>query len=364
MKIIFLSAANSIHTVRWVNSLSEKGVEVHLISLSNHKERAENKITKKSKIYYLPFRETKGYYLNVFALKKLINKIKPNLINVHYASGYGTLSRIVNFEKTLLNIWGSDVYDFPNESKIKKKILEKNLKSATYIASTSNVMAKEVNKYTDKDIFITPFGVDAKLFFPQNLKKENNKITIGIVKTLEEKYGIEYLLKAFKKVLEKSKKDNFNKEIELAIYGEGELKERLIELSKKFKISSKVRFEGYIDNKKVPEAVNKMDIFCVPSLQESFGVAAVEAMACEIPVISSDADGFTEVMEDEVTGYVVPKKDTDALANRMYELILDENKRKGFGKNGRRRVLELYDWDKNVDNMINIYKQIIDKNRG
>ena len=159
MKIMFLSAANSIHTVRWVNSLSNKGIELHLISLSNHRERLENKVSKKVKVHYLPFKGCLGYYLNIFHLKNLVKKIKPDLINVHYASGYGTLSRLVNFEKTLLNIWGSDVYDFPKNGKLQKRILENNLNSSKCLASTSNVMAREAKKYTNKDIFITPFGV-------------------------------------------------------------------------------------------------------------------------------------------------------------------------------------------------------------
>lgn len=361
MRIIFLSAANSIHTVRWVNSLTDKGVEVYLISLSSHKERQENKISKKIKVYYLPFKSFTGYYLNIFHLKNIIKKIKPDLINTHYASGYGTLSRLANFEKTLLNIWGSDVYEFPNKSKLKKRILEKNLKGANYLASTSHIMARETKKYTDKEISITPFGVNVKLFFPLKSREKEEEIIIGTVKTLKEKYGIDYLIKAFGEVLKKCRKKNLNKNLKLLIYGEGEQKEELIKLTKKLGLEDKIKFKGYIKNKKVPEAINEMDIFCVPSISnsESFGVAAVEAMACGVPVVSSDADGFTEVMKDGVTGYIVPKRAIRELSDKIYELVIDEEKRKVFGKNGRKRVLELYDWNKNVDDMIDIYKKII-----
>ena len=195
MKIIFLGEAGSIHTIRWVNSLSEKGIEVILVSLKGNFDNVE-KISKKVKTIYLPFGTKLGYYLNIFALKRIISKEKPDLINAHYASGYGTLGRLSGFNKKLLNVWGSDVYDFPNESKLKKRIIEKNLKNYTAIASTSYCMAEETKKYLEnksKEIFITPFGVDTEKFKNLNIEKKENKITVGIVKTLTEKYGIEYL---------------------------------------------------------------------------------------------------------------------------------------------------------------------------
>ena len=148
MKIIFLGEAGSIHTIRWVNSLSEKGLEVILVSLKGEVETI-GKINDNVKVIYLPFGTKLGYYLNVFALKKIISKEKPDLINAHYASGYGTLGRLSGFNKKLLNVWGSDVYDFPNESKIKKRIIEKNLKNYTAIASTSYCMAEETKKYLE-----------------------------------------------------------------------------------------------------------------------------------------------------------------------------------------------------------------------
>lgn len=364
MKIIFLGEAGSIHTIRWVNSLSEKGIEVILVSLKGNFDNVE-KISKKVKVIYLPFGTKLGYYLNVFALKKIISKEKPDLINAHYASGYGTLGRLSGFNKKLLNVWGSDVYDFPNESKLKKRIIEKNLKNYTAIASTSYCMAEETKKYLEnksKEIFITPFGVDTEKFKNLNIEKKENEITIGIVKTLTEKYGIEYLIKAIKELENILDIENYKK-IRLLIYGKGELKNKLEDLTKELQIEDKVIFKGYISNEDVPKALNEMDIFVVPSIldSESFGVAAVEAMACEIPVIASSVGGLKEVIVDKETGYLVPKKDHKEIAKYLKKLILDKNLRISLGKNGRKRVLENYDWNSNVDYMIKIYREIVNE---
>lgn len=359
MKIIFLGEATSIHTIRWVNSLSKKGIEVILVSLKGEIETI-GKINDNVKVIYLPFGTKLGYYLNVFALKKIISKENPDLINAHYASGYGTLGRLSGFNKKLLNVWGSDVYDFPNESKIKKRIIEKNLKSYTAIASTSYCMAEEIKKYLEdksKEIFITPFGVDTKKFKNFNTEKRENEIIIGIVKTLTEKYGVEYLIRAIKELENILDIENYKK-VKLLIYGKGELKNKLEDLTKELQIEDKVFFKGYISNENVPKVLNEMDIFVVPSINESFGVAAVEAMACELPVIVSNADGLKEVVENNKTGFVIETKNSKAIAEKIKLLINEKELRKKIGKEGRERVKELYDWEKNVEKMLDIYRKI------
>lgn len=127
MKILFLSAANSVHTVRWVNALAERGQEVILVSKIDHHEERENSISSNVKVVYLPVKGMRGYYLNAVVLKRLYKKERFDVINVHYASGYGTLARIARLPHILLSVWGSDVYDFPYESRIKEYILKKNL---------------------------------------------------------------------------------------------------------------------------------------------------------------------------------------------------------------------------------------------
>ncbi len=366
MKILYIAPASVNHTVRWVNAMVKRGHEVTLISLKEHSEGV-NKIHPRVKIHYLPISGVQGYYLNFVKARAIINKIKPDIINTHYASGYGTLSRLINFKPSLLSVWGSDIYDFPKKSFFHRSILEKNLKKADYITSTSRAMAIETNKYTDENIYITPFGVDIKLFKKcSNENSSNNfQIKIGIVKTLKPKYGIEYLIKGISILIERLKLEgelDIIERLSCDIYGEGEEKKELLKLTKDLKVDDLINFKGYIENIKVPKVINTMDIFCAPSIldSESFGVAAVEAMACEVPVVVSDVDGFKEVVEDNVTGYIVPRKDPNAIAEKLYMLIEDKVKREEMGRNGRKRVEELYNWDINVREMEMIYRKIIE----
>lgn len=368
-KVFFISAASSIHTVKWVNSLSEK-YKVHLIYCNNHMPKTDN-INDKVILHKLPFSAPLGYYLNSIALKRLYKEIKPDIVNVHYASGYGTLARVSKLDNILLSVWGSDVYDFPNQSKIKKRILEKNVKYAKCIASTSNVMAEELKKQVDvlkKDVYITPFGVDIDKFYKMKLKRKDDNINVGTIKALEEKYGIEYAILAVKKVKEdlivKGKKQLADS-IKYYIYGDGSQKNTLLKLIKDEGLENDVFLMGKIPNERVPEALNKLDIFCVTSIlnSESFGVAVVEAMACEIPVIATDADGFKEVVDKNITGYIVKKKDVNDIAKSLENLIMDKELRTKMGENGRKKVIKEYDWIKNVQTMESIYEKMLkDKN--
>ncbi|KDE71865.1 glycosyltransferase family 4 protein [Fusobacterium necrophorum] len=193
-----------------------------------------------------------------------------------------------------------------------------------------------------------------------NLDKKNDKIIIGTVKSLSEKYGMEYLIRAISELESLVNKELFKK-IEVRIYGDGALRESLISLTTYLNISEKVQFLGYIPNTDVATVINQMEIFVVPSIfnSESFGVAAIEAMACEVPVIVSDADGLKEVVVEGETGFIVPKKNYKEIAKKIKLLIDDEGLRKKLGKNGRKRVEKLYNWDKNVENMLEIYKEVI-----
>jgi L-malate glycosyltransferase len=357
MRILFLSAGNSIHTVRWVNTLADRGHEVHLVYNAEHLP-TNNIVNEKVIQHKLKYSGFLAYYLNAGELAKLTKIISPDLINAHYASGYGTLARIAKLKPLILSVWGSDIYDFPYQSKLKMKILKKNIKFADRIASTSLSMAKHVEQIMNEniDIVVTPFGVDTNLFKPIEINR--SKFVFGIVKTLKKNYGIEYIIKGFKILLERLENESIDINPILEIYGEGGMKEELKNLCLKLNISDKVFFKGYIPNKDVPFAINKFDVFCLGSISESFGVAAVEAMACEVPVIATNVSGFREVLIHGETGYIIPKENEEAMADKMYDLIIDEKLRKTLGEKGRDRVLQLYDWEKNVDVMEGLYNEI------
>lgn len=363
MKIALVSSA-STHLMRWANALSERGHDVTVILCKNQMPYAKVKFNDSIKFVKLKFAAPLGYYLNSNQLKRVIKKGNFDIINVHYASGYGTLARRAKLKNALLNIWGSDVYDFPYQSAIKMRIIKKNLKYFRYAASTSHCMARQAKKIVDRDFYVTPFGVDTSIFKPLETVK-NNEIVFGTVKTLSSKYGIADSIKAFIKLvhrLEDEGNHELVKALKFEIYGKGEQKDELQKLIDDNGMSDKIKLCGFVPNDSLPEIINRFTIFNCNSNSESFGVAAVEAMACGVAVQASDADGFAEVVEDGVSGLLAPKGDVNIIAENMYKLLMNEDLRKKMGQAGVERVKKLYDWHDNVDLMENIYNEMIEDN--
>jgi len=180
-----------------------------------------------------------------------------------------------------------------------------------------------------------------------------------VAKLLRPKYGIDILIKAFKILTKK-----YNS-VELHIIGDGEQRKELENLASDLNISSKVKFWGYVKNEDLPSKLSMMDIFAMPSIRESesFGVAAVEASAMGLPVVASNIGGIPEVVLNGKTGFLVKPGDVDELAKYLEILVINENLRKKMGDAGRRFVEEKYDWQKNVSDMEEIYKMVIQRSK-
>ncbi len=356
MRVALLAGAHSVHTQHIANALCRHGDEVTIFSLPNHFD-VDGGYDSSVEVIYLDHGGTKGYFLNGKQLKKLLRAKSFDVLNAHYASGYGTLGNLTSFHPYILSVWGSDVYDFPVGNILKRLLLKANLEGADLLLSTSHCMARQTSRFvSNKRIIVTPFGVDTNEFFPQ--REAHSGINVGFVKSISPKYGLDFLLKAFRKALDASK---HNGVLHLHIYGAGSQMNEMQQLTSELGLEDNVTFHGSIPHNEVPKKLASIDVFCVPSTldSESFGVSAVEAMACAIPCITSDVEGLCEVMEDGVTGFIVPRKDSDALAVKLIQLIQSPDLRAKMGENGRRRVLEHYDWEKNFGIIQEAYRQMI-----
>lgn len=357
MKICYLADINSAHTHKWLNYFVNKGYDIHVISLGEgeypgvtvHSLEVQNNVMKeasdKSKLEYLK---------KIKKVRALIKEINPDILHAHYASSYGLLGAIANYHPYMISVWGSDVYDFPIKSPIHKFIIKYNLKKADCILSTSNVMKIETEKYTNKPIEVTPFGVDINKFIPKKVEKE--EIVIGTIKTLEEKYGVEYLIKAFKEVKERNK----DLELKLRIGGTGSQTDYLKELTKKLSIEKEVDFLGFVQPENVVKEFQNFDLAVFPSIldSESFGVAAVEAEACGVPVVVSDVGGLMESTKPNVTSLVAKKKSVEDLADKIENLVLNKELREKMGNDARKFVEENYNLEDNFNHVNEIYTHL------
>ncbi|HDG1675106.1 glycosyltransferase [Kluyvera cryocrescens] len=365
MKIVLLSGASSVHTVRWANGLSSAGHDVSIIS----QHPPIDPFLPSVKVYLLPFRGVLGYFIMVPKVRELLNEIKPDIVNAHYASGYGTTARLVGYHPWVLSVWGSDIYDFPLKSLLHRWLVKKNLRAADRIASTSYCMADQTRTLTPEieNIEITPFGVDLdsyKTVPPINVIT-GRRIVIGTVKTMKPKYGIDTLIKAYAILISSLKEKSVINapELELRLVGGGEQFRELSELAESLGVASSVKFIGQVPHASVPHELSQMDIYVALSRldSESFGVAILEAGAAGRPVVVSDAGGLPEVTVDGETGIVVPRENPKAAALALEKLVLNSSLRQDMGMAGKKHVSEKYSWDECINTMIDVYNDTISR---
>lgn len=344
MKMCIVAPADNYHTHKWCKWFLEHGHTVHVVSFTNGDipGAVVHHIDSGVNVAGGDWQKLK-YLLYARKLKKIVKNIKPNIISVHYASSYGAVVALSGLKGYALSVWGSDIYDFPQKSILHKWLLKYSLRKAGYLLSTSYAMAKETCRYTNKDIIVTPFGVDMNLFNPNKRNREDKEkdFIVGTIKSLDPKYGIEYLLKAVKIV------DNQDgeKHIKIRIAGKGPYENEYKNLASKLNLD--VSWLGFISQKRVAEEWANMDIAIIPSTldSESFGVSAVEAEASGVPVIISDVPGLMEATSPGVTSLVVKRCDEYDLANAIVELKKNPERRKRMGEEGREYVFSHFELD-------------------
>lgn len=366
MKVLVLSDARSIHTKRWVSSLAERGIMVVLYSIN---------LVGKEDLEFYSRSGVECFFFDLFSyktdgsgvvgavrrhlaavadLKRVIASQRPDILHSHYLTSYSFIAALAAFHPFVVSMWGSDVYEFPRLGAFQRWSVKFVLRRADRILSTSEIMASEARKYTSKEILITPFGVDTDVFRRVDGVRDEGAFVVGTVKTLSKKYGVDVLISAFRILSER----NVGADLRLVIAGKGPDREALEAQAVSEGVGDRVRFVGEVLHSEVAGYYNSFDVAAFLSLSESFGVSAVEAMACGCAVVVSDADGFREVVEDGVSGFIVPKNSPEKAADAIQRFLDDPSLRDSMGEAARERVCRFYEWGKNVDNMISIYKGV------
>ena len=147
-------------------------------------------------------------------------------------------------------------------------------------------------------------------------------------------------------------------DLELVLAGDGFERPELERLARERGIAERTTFLGWVANAELPKYYRAAAVSVIPSLEEGFGIPAAEAMGCEVPVVASDAGGLPEVVEDGVTGRVVPRGDATALAGAISDLLRDPALRHRMGQAGRERALRLFDWDRSAEEFEAVYGAI------
>lgn len=224
-----------------------------------------------------------------------------------------------------------------------------------YLQSSSHLA-----KYRDK-IEVIPNGVDVEKFQPKQASDNGNKSTIFFLSVLDEfhKYkGLDYLLEALKIVKNKIS------DVKLIVGGEGVLLEYYQEMASSLGLKDNVEFAGFIPDEEIADYYSQANVFVLPSissLQEGFGIVALEALACQTPVITTDIVGVAQDLKRIGGGIVTPPRDTQKLADAIMQILSDAEMQKDMGQRGRKLVEERYTWKGVASSMEKVYKELLAK---
>lgn len=338
--------------------MAERGHQVHLFSL-----HAASSVPAGVELHPLPFAAPWGYYLNAVSLRRALAKLSPDLLHAHYATGYGTLGRLSGFRPRLLSVWGSDVYLTPYKTWWGRRLVRRNLRSYDGICSTSQAMAEQTRSIWPglSNLAVTPFGIDTVQFSPDASQRDLRWITMGTVKTLHPTYGLDLLIRGFAEARRRLGETSpaQAERLRLLLVGKGPEKARLLALVNDLRLGDVTTFTGAVPHADVPRLVNRLDIYVAMSRSESFGVAVLEASACEVPVVVSRVGGLPEVVVDGVTGFVVAPEQVAPLADVLVQLALDPQLRQRLGVAGRQHVVSTYAWVDSVTQMERVYARLL-----
>jgi glycosyltransferase involved in cell wall biosynthesis len=295
-------------------------------------------------------------------LANLINEVQPDIIHAH--SIYVVFNRVIDqlcstsrlkipvvvtihgLPKTLILPDGKETTDYSE--------FVSYFNFDLIVAVSENVadaLREHLSPENHERVRTVYSGIDLTVFRP--LPDPEKKWDLAFMGRLESMKSVDLFPEML--VLLKSKFPD----LRMMMTGEGSLKDWLFNEFEKRDVSSMVDYQGVVETDEVPVLINKSRVFLYPSRREPFGLSIIEAMACGVPVVTTDVFGPKEIVTHNYDGVAVPPDDVEALASGVEMVLSDDELRTRLIQNGLNSVLEKYDIKKHAKQLIVIYEEMI-----
>jgi glycosyltransferase involved in cell wall biosynthesis len=310
-------------------------------------------IQKKS-IHYWTMREILSYSIKVHAFVKKRGTHKFDLAHAFFGIPCGIITWINRKQMPyIISMRGSDVPGFNERFSLQYVFLSPFIrhiwrKAHAVVANSAGL--RDLAHRTDPllNIHLIPNGIDTHEFmFRQD--RNDGRIVILTVARLIRRKGIDDLLRALPDIIMQQPG------VSVRIIGEGNMEKELRTLALNLGIKDHVEFLGYIPHDKLPEYYATSDIFVLPSRNEGMSNTVLEAMACGLPIITTDTGGTNELIRDN--GQVIPVGHPDAIASAIHRYLNDRNLRYTHGSRSR-LLAESMDWKQIADEYIKLYRGV------
>lgn len=349
----------------FLKNFNSNDYENILIVSEDYKEQFERFRYYIRDIYIVPMTRNinpKSDIKAIFKLRKLIKKIKPDVVYLHSskAGAIGRLALLFNFKvKILYNAHG---WYFNAQISDKKKkffaLIEKILAFKTdKIINISQSEYDSALKYkisTENKMTIIENGIDFSKFDNSDIYREETRqkyninkdnIVIGVVGRLSEQKDPMISVQAFKRIKEKYP------DTKLLMVGSGELEKDVMQYAKENKIEKDVIITGWVNC--VEKYIPAFDIAILPSKWEGFGLVIIEYMACNKLIVASNVGGITNIINDGKNGFLIQSGDAKALVQKIEYVINNYDKiKENINFNN---IREKYDIKKVIEKHIDLF---------
>jgi glycosyltransferase involved in cell wall biosynthesis len=297
-------------------------------------------------------------------IKKIIKAENPDIINIHTpVPGIGDIAALAAKGKPI-------VVTYHAGSMRKHKIfvdiciwlyehffMQCLLKRAVKIACPSDfVRLNFLGKFIYKSVTITP-AVDTSVFKlrPERKTQYPSILFVAGLNRADQHKGLQYLLEAMSELRKKISN------IHLIVVGEGGMRSEYEQRVKNLGLEEAVVFTGRLSGEKLAEQYQCAHFFVLPTLNESFSMVILEAMASGLPVVSTNVGGVPTLVSNNETGFLVEAGDGPAVTQKILELIENSQLAADFGNKGRNKVLAGFDWGRRAEKYHEIFLQILSK---
>jgi len=365
MKIVLFGPGNSIHMERWIKWFKKRGDELFFITnISNPNISKEQIVLPHENHRTIPGYFTFRTYQNIKRAKKIVKKIDPDIVHIHYISNY--LPYNVDFSPIISSAWGTDVFRV-SRGDYGYKFALRNINRSELVTTTSDVLVDLINEkynYPKERILKFSWGIDLDIFYQKNeeevrkLKKKleirDNKTVFISPRGLNEPYRPEYVIDSFHKV--SKRKNNIHL---IVLYGttRPERFDAIKNYIQNLNNPNITLIDHLLDSNTLSLYYSISDYYIGVPVTDQLSAALLESMACGCIPIVSDLPPYGEVIINGKNGYVInaKRKLVDSI-----EMALDEMDKhdKWRGKN-RALISEHHNWDIQAKMMYSIYNNMI-----
>ncbi|MCI0563980.1 MAG: glycosyltransferase [Nitrososphaera sp.] len=269
---------------------------------------------------------------------------------------YGSVLSRMTQTPIIATVHGTNYYWVKWHRRLAYKFVSRQSVMVAVSEHLKRFLREHINVHPD-DITVVRNGIDFHRFKVRNsacairaeLGINGDQPVIGTVGNLYAVKGQIYLLRACIKIAKTFP------DFVLLIAGRGEQLCVLKEEARSLGILDNVKFLGFRED--VPSLLQVMDVFVLPSVSEGLPLSILEAMALGKPVVASNVGGISEVVKEGTTGYLVPPKDPEALAEKIRPLLLNSRLADELGNSGRKRVLGSFTLDQMIQEYQSLYER-------